>query len=241
MARQKTGIIGGRIANVIFYEFRGIQCSRSRPRKFRQTRGTIASANKFGIASRLGAVLRRGLTDLLPDPKDKKMMYRFNTVLGQWLRTSNPDKNTATTSIPFVDQFQFNPGSELNTRIKQGLSIDWTTAGMIVVNIPELDPAKDISAPAGTETVHWKIMAVRSVIGQRPSLTAAYKTEMDMPYNEGTQAAKQIELPFELKPNEITIVAIALTYTATKKGELQVITENRWLPAGIVGACCGKL
>jgi hypothetical protein len=58
---------------------------------------------------------------------------------------------------------------------------------------------------------------------------------------EGAQPAKQLKLDLALKPGELTIVAVALKYAVARKGTLKLITEERWLPAAIVGGCYGKM
>jgi hypothetical protein len=239
MARQKTNNLSGKVANVIFYEFRGIPCARSSPVKVRQTKATKASAEQFGKAVSIASMLRSGLHTLLPDVKDKDMMYRFNNALLQWLRSSKTDKSTIATELPFINEFQFNEKSALDTRLKLPLTIDWKTPGKIILTIPRLNPERLIVAPADTQTVNWQIRVTGCTL-DIGKFTGNYSTGFDMEYGSSFIPAQQVQLPFVIKPASITVVAVGLKYTATKKGTFQVIEDKRWLPAGIVGACYGK-
>jgi hypothetical protein len=239
MAKQDKIFLSGQVGPVIFYEYRGIPCARSQATKVRQTRATKNSAKQFGKAVHIAKMLRAGLGSLLPDAKDIDMRYRFNNALLQWLRNDMPANGSADTDLPFIDSFEFNKESELSGRLKLPLSIDWTKPGTILLTIPRLDPAQVITAPAYTQTVHWQI-TVTGFSMSKDEVTESYSVKMDMDYNKGFIATKQLSLPFVLKPGDITIVALALKFSAEKKGTVQVITDKRWLPAGIVGACYGK-
>jgi len=236
MARQKKVILSGRIANVIFYEFRGKPCARATPARVKQTKATKASARQFGKASCMSRLLRSGLDSVLPDPKDKPMMYRLNNALLQWLLNYKPARNKLTTDLPFIDQFEFNEESLLSERLKLPLTIDWTKPGKIILDIPKLNPRRDITAPAYTETVHWKI-AVTSCSDDLTAVPRKYTTAVDMEYNDKLITVKRITLPFNVQKDEITVVAVGLNYEAAKRGSLQLVRDKQWLPVGVIGGC----
>jgi hypothetical protein len=236
MTKQKNIMLSGRVANVIFYEFRGIPCSRAMPAKVRQSKATKASAKQFGKASRLSKLLRSELVSVLPDPKDKKMMYRLNTALLQWLKTTGPDNSGLITRLPFIEGFQFNEATSITERLRLPLTTDWVEPGKVMLNIPQLVPAKDIAVPAGTKTVSWQIAVASCKVNSLPAITGNYVTAIDMTYNNDNLGAEKIELPISLKPGEIAVVALGLKYTVIKKNLPMVITDKRWQPADIIGA-----
>jgi hypothetical protein len=236
MARQKKIILSGRVSNIIFYEFRGIACARTRPARVRQTKATKSSAKQFGKAVRMSRVLRSGLDFILPDPRDKSMMYRLNNALLQWLLQTKPGSKL-TTDLPFISGFEFNEESLLTSRLKLSLTIGWTTRGKIIVDLPEFVPVRDIAAPAYTKRVHLKIAVTGCSVDDLTAVPRSETTIVDMEYNDKPIAAKRIGLPFTVRAGEIAIVAVGLNYEAAKKGIVQLVNDKRWLPVGIAGNC----
>ena len=239
MAKQKTIFVTGKIANIIFYDFRGIPCSRSMPLKVRQTKATKASSVKFGKASSIAKNLRWGLPSILPNARDQEMIFRFRTAIFQWLLNTDTAKSKSAVNLPYLDTVEFNDESWLRERIRLPLDIDWKTPGKVILTIPRMDPEHHIAAPAYTQSVRWQITITDCTL-DNCMMTGNYSTAIEMEYGNGFIPAQQIELPFVLKPGNITIVAIALKYTATKKGSLQPVEDKRWMPAGVVGSVYGK-
>ena len=234
MASQKNNHLSGLLGNVIFYEFRGKQCARSRPGRVKQSEAAKISSEQFGRASKISAKLRSGFHELLPDTKNKNMMYRLNKVLFQWLRNGDPVDSAQ--GFSFIDQFQFNEKTSLTEKLKLPLTIDWDEPGRIIVNIPKLLPSRDIAAPAGTETVQWQIAAVSCKIFDHNKFEGDYAVRtIDIIYNEEPVPANKIELPFILKPGLLTVVGLAMKYKVAAKGTSVPVNDERWLPAGIIG------
>jgi hypothetical protein len=233
MASQKNNVLSGMVGNVIFYEFRGVQCIRVRPARVKQSKATKISAGQFGQASRISRLLRSGFHELLADTKEKNMMYRLNKVLLQWLRNGNPANSAQ--GFSFIDQFQFNEKTSLAEKLKLPLTLDWEQPGKIIVNIPKLLPSRDIAAPAGTGTVQWQIAAVSCTIADRSELAGYSVRTIDITYNDNLVPANKIELPIVLKAGHLTVVSLALKYKVVKNGNSILVNDARWLPVGIIG------
>ena len=87
MARIEKIFASGTIANVIFYQFNGKPCARSRPARVRQTTATQKESKLFGSAKTLSRLLRQSLSGLLPHYHSKTVMYRVDKGVMRWMRT----------------------------------------------------------------------------------------------------------------------------------------------------------
>jgi hypothetical protein len=84
MAKQK-GILKftGKLDNVIGYRRNGVYCVRTMPEKVRQTAATRRAAQRFGIASRKGKLIRRAVRPYLDTHYDGTIINRLNRALIQ--------------------------------------------------------------------------------------------------------------------------------------------------------------
>jgi hypothetical protein len=232
MAKQDKIFLKGKIANLIFYEWRGKPCSRTMPDEVKQTTATKASAKDFGKAATYSKHLRNSLHDFLPYPKDKPMMYALNNELRKWLSAGAGDRTKMIKAIARLEEFQFNEPSPLTGRLKVKPTVDWTKKNKVIVHLPSVLPSERVSAPAYTRTVHCTVKVVSCRINNSdPKMTAAERT-FDFPYNNVQQPAQNIELPFTLSKGHLVLVAMKLEYTAKGKR----VNDQRWLPAGVIGA-----
>ena len=236
MALQHKTFVTGSLGNIIFYEFRGKPCARARPTKVRQTKATKAVAGLFGKAARYSKILRRGLKETLPFPKDKPMMYRLNKVLLDWLRQSMKNKTELNPTMKYLSVFEFNEESELIPKFKKKPVVDFTKRGKITLTIPALTPNPDLSAPTYTKSIGWTITAVSCNTKSQRDIPKTHPTYLEMEYSNSLVETQQIELPFTISSGDIVLVAISLRYRATRKGSVVEITDKGWLPAGVVGA-----
>ncbi len=58
MAKKNNNVIQGTLGKVIHYEWKGKQCMRSMPRKFKRTDASVKSGLSFGKASALSREIR---------------------------------------------------------------------------------------------------------------------------------------------------------------------------------------
>ena len=236
MALQHKTFVTGTLGNIIFYEFRGKPCARTKPKKVRQSKASKAVSVLFGKAASYSKILRRGLKETLPFPKDKPMMYRLNKVLLDWLRKSKNNGTDLNPNMKYLSVFECNEESELIPKFKKRPVVDFTKQGRIIVDIPTLTPKPDLSAPTYTKSIAWTITAVACNTKSQREIPRTYTTNMEMEYADTLVEAQQIELPFTITSGDIVVVAISLKYSATRKGSVVEITDKGWLPAGVVGA-----
>ncbi len=238
MARITKVFSSGTIGPVITYEFRGTLCARAKPAFVRQSKATKASANLFGRASRLSRLLREGLESVLPDPREKDVMYRLNNTLFRWLQADMPPPSLTTADPLSITSFEFNKESELSARLKLKPGVAWKP-GKIVIKIPTLNPSESVKAPAHTKTVYWKFCIAGCSLTDSNDTWNAQAT-IEMPYINNREIQEQeIELPFKKRAKSLTVVALGLSFMTAKKAGLTTIADKQWLPCGVLAVNVG--
>src|SRR5688572_17531774 len=122
MARIPS-LFSGKVGPVVLYERNGTPCMRSLASRVRQSKATKKAATLFGKAARIGKTLREGLAAILPDPKNRLVMYPMNQALQQWLKVS--DLNSFITKLPALNDLQFNTETDIHYRLQVPVSIAW--------------------------------------------------------------------------------------------------------------------
>jgi hypothetical protein len=247
MGRTKHSAVSGKVANLIYYEYRGKPCCRSAPETVRQTVGMKKSASQFGLAVRLSKYLRRPLNTFFPDAKDKALLYGFNNAIMKWLRELKPDENTFSTSNFFIDQFQFNESALLPVLVMKPINTIFSGPGGIIIDIPELVPGKDIIAPEGTLKLHWRARVTSCGIefDRRHCYQVETQTgdkrsaEAILEYEGQSLPPQRLSLHLKQQNSALTIVALRLQYETKKYGKPHIVADKEWAPAGVVGSCFG--
>lgn len=231
MARQKQIILSGALANLIFYESWGKAHVRTKPVKVRQTKATKTSARKFGKAVRISRVLREGVSPILPDYKNRKLMHRVNDVIMQTVSDQFP------WDVSLMNGFEFYDDRSFAGEFKVSLSIEWTKKN-VIIHIPEFIPIKDIIAQRTTKTVQLKLAATGCGLKDM-TLTDSHSTTIDIAYNKEKVPAQKVIFPFITKSNSLSIVAGILKNGVNKENTTSAKPGRQWNPAGIIGAYCG--
>lgn len=235
MAIQKDLKFRGTINNLIFYERMGGFYVRTKPARVNQTPATKARAQDFAQACRLCKTLRTMLAPVNPCGKDKGVMRRLNKALLQYLLGSQQQNDNLDNSLQFITGFQFNDQTDIRERLKTKISVNTPDPDMLQLRLPALMPGRDISAPAHTKFVEWKIMAAACSVKDAVAV-CDYATGLMMPYDDTMIPPQAIPLPLPAADDNLKVVAIALQYHAMKKGMAELANDLRWLPSGIVWA-----
>jgi len=236
MARQQTVYVTGKMANLIFYNFRGRPAVRTMPKKVKQTRATKDSAKLFGKAARLSRVIREGLYPLYSDLGDASIMPRLTGAVFQCLKDEEATIGAEVfkDNLFFLRSFQWNRERELTEIMKKAVRPSFDEAGNLVLSLASLTPHKDLSVPAGTQTVILKIGAC-SISWNDPDIYDHHSLEINIPYNGGSRPAEEIVLPLKLKKNRLVLIGLALRYSNGKQWR-DINDKKKWMPVGIVQA-----
>ena len=230
MAKQSAVFNRGRIGNVIFYQWKGIGCARTVPRRVKQTKATKQSAKYFGSAARLSKSLRSSLSPALHNFNKRQVMYKMNAALLNWIRQEKPIEG----NISFVG-LEFNDKSEFSSRFKKELLVDFDTKGKVIITVPRLKIPNDIVAPSYTSSVRLNIAAAGSMLDLH-QLADAASVSIEVPYKDGWMDTIKKELKFNCKAGSINVVVVSLHYIAKKDRLEKEILDVRWTPATIVAA-----
>lgn len=235
MAKNPVINVQGAYMGVIFYKVKDKYFIRKPPEKVRQSKRTKINSGWFGKAVALSKSLRFALQNLLPDPKDRRTMYRLNNVLYQWLRTEPGLKQKGFQQIPKLDDFSLNNEYELTTVWKQPWKVNWEVAGKVTIMIPPVNPSEQIGAPSGTKSISLHIAVIGCKL-ENGAVTEHEIASTAIPYSDTQLGAVKIELPFTFESGVVAVAAVSLQYHL--KSETPSIQRNplRWKPAGIIDA-----
>ena len=226
MGKQGNMKFVGTVDNLIYYKWKDIYAVRTKPVKVKQTKASKQQSRLFGMAAHTGAVLRNLLKPALPDAKDRAMMRRLEQAMVQWLRSGAYSTNEPQDNLSFITGFEFNEQSVLTSRLKLPVTVTRTQQSTVAVLIPQLQPVKDIAAPAGTKKVAVKLRAAACSLANDNNINCT-GMELNIDYNDALLPAQQVELPVSLEAGNITIVMITLEYTVVKNGIERVIKDKQ--------------
>jgi len=235
MAKQSNLFYRGTVGKLVYYELNGGYYVRSKPTRVNQTAATKASAARFGMAVRNGNAIRQQLLLLLPDAKDRRIMYRLNAAVYKWLLSPSFINPVPNQPVDALTGFQFNEKTSWAERMKLPLQVDWQMNNEVVVTIPTIQPTASITAPAGTQEVQMQIMAINCQVANN-TVTASAGENIIIPYTSALQPQRQFTLPLSAISGELAIVAASLQYIIRSSHGMMVETKMQWKPAAIIDA-----
>ncbi|MDP4214486.1 MAG: hypothetical protein Q8926_17890 [Bacteroidota bacterium] len=238
MANGNLKSFSGKVANVIGYQSYNRQRLRSMPRGMRQTLATKQSGRLFGMASRIGGVLRRHLAENIPYPSDIKMQTRLSSSIYKWLKESTTPVPLPADHLPFIEGYQFTEqGYTLAERIRLPLQITNAGDGLLQINMPAFVPSQSITAPRETVSVLCHFTAVNCLLDD-PAKCGSASTVLTLNYNDQPVNAQTISLQLPTPAGSLLITAVSLKYLVAAGSGLQPSTAKGFMPAAIVSAMC---
>jgi len=224
----------GRIGNVIHYKMGDKYYSRSAPRKYTQTKATKARAEIFGRASGIGALIRNGLSSVIPNSSDRKMHGGIVAQLFAWLQilTDNPaEKN----SQPIFDPLNSlnSEAVSLGGRWRIEVQVINPSRGLLEIKIPAMVPKKAFIAPDGAIEVICKIATVVTDIANI-QLISQYSTEVIYLLDDQEVAEQTIPIKLPMPEGSLVVTGLALVYAQDKYYRKKIITDNSFLPSKII-------
>ena len=217
------------------YRLNGQNVVRSLPSRYKQTPATKAGSLNFGKASRAASMLRSGLKNVLPFPKDYQVQGRLAGVISKWLRTTPIAELPPEKKIPYLIDFHFNSKAELNSLWKGLLQVDLSEQGQLSLNIPAFIPAGVIYSPARAQTIECRIGAVSCNLADE-SLSGQFFTSIHFPRDRQEVAAQQIPLSVPVETGNIVLVVVSMIYKNNKNGIELENTKAEFRPADVIAA-----
>ena len=148
MARQHDSKLVGTINNLIFYNFRGAYYMRAKPVSVKRTRASVSSGFNFGKASRIGRQIRDIIEPINPRVSDKRMMYRFTGAWNKfisWLEKQDPASPVRKSGLPFIQGFQFNEHSDLESIRAIQVSVNSPEPGLMEIRFAPFVPGRSFT------------------------------------------------------------------------------------------------
>lgn len=248
MGRAKNLSATGKVGNLVFYEYRGMECVRTAPGTIRQTAGMKKNSSRFGLAARASAYIRDSMGRIFHDEKDKTMLYGFNSAINKWLREYQVNEHTFSTSNFYIDNFQFNAAAPMSMLVKKPVSARFTNTGAITVDVPELIPGEDIIAPAGTAQIHYKACVTGVTLwfkDNRCDLVNPVRRDkrastIVLEYGGQPLPPQSLPLHIQLEKSSLVVVAFSIQYEVRRGDVLEMVTDKSWWPVSVVGSCFGS-
>jgi hypothetical protein len=233
MASKKQIEFTGRISNIILYRWRDKNCMRTMPVTVRQTDATKRAATNFGRACSVSRILRKSLSPLLPDQKESVMRIGLNTALLKWLRIYDPV--IPATDLPFIRLFSFSKPGWI-TSLKKYVSVNWETAGKVIINILGFTLPTDLAAPKNTKSVLFQLALTGCKIDTAEGIPYQSR-KIDFSYIDSTIPGSSIEFDMYNEPGVLYMVVLSIRYKILMENEMVFCEDEKWMPVSVMGSC----
>ncbi|NEU08639.1 hypothetical protein GZH53_09980 [Flavihumibacter sp. R14] len=227
MAIQLNTRYTGRIEDLIYYERLGDYLIRTMGQ---QTMATQRAAKDFGRASSLAKNLRRVLSPIIPDPRDRKMQNSLTVAVRHFLASTKKHTSTDLQNNPLAG-FLFGANSSLAQCLLFPLSITEVGEGRVSIGFPQINPVEAIVAPAGTTRLEIRLTTATA----HPDNDLKFSDDtavLEIPYISGLHAPQSIDLETGSEPGSVIVVVATLRYWNGS----EPIRQAAFMPVEIVAA-----
>ena len=234
MGKQSNIKLRCTVENIIYYQWKGIDCIRTVPAHVKQTKPTKKAATDFGKAVKSSAIIRSLFRPLLPEPANRSIIYKMDGAFRKWLKANPLDNTEVVNEITWFDGLSFNDSCDLQKVLKIKITINRTADGGLLLQWPPFNPVTDIKAPTGTRQLDVQCI-ITTLPMEQPEQAQCVETNFSIPYTDEIFPVQEVELPNVTRPHCLVLVGMAIRYF---KDDMQNKPVNilRWKPVGIVGS-----
>lgn len=234
MAFYKGQFLSGAIGPVVTYGFNGKQCIKTRGSRIRQTKATKASANDFGKIKQISAMLRMGLSPIVPDYTARPVMYAVDGVVSNWYRECLPGLTTTAMNFPHFSPLVLNKEALPLPMTYLGMipEADWNGSQKVSLHIPSIDTTA-VLLPKNATAVSFTLMVTGSSLDYPRYHGHPKKLSVETNINAGSIGPVDLFLDF---PQVNGILYLAVLQLRYKDGDGWV-EEEKWKPLLVVGSC----
>jgi hypothetical protein len=238
MGRQRGVKMVGTIGNVIFYNYLGEYCMRTKPASVKRTESSIHAGLNFGKACRIAKQVRSQLATINPSKSDIRMIYRFNGVLNKfitWKEKIDKADLKVPRVLPYIQDFQFNEEGDLSSMRSIKAIMNPAGSDERALEFAPFTPDRDLFAPGQTDHIFFKSKLIRiNLADTETNLLAESETEIH--YSDTIFQPAAIRIPDSLKPGDLVILILAIQYMVNRKGEIELLEDKKKMPCGILWA-----
>jgi len=230
MAIFKDNNLSGSVGNIVFYTCDGQNRVRAKGGKRKRKRGQPADPNTsiFGKVSANGTPMLKllsrhllfhfGLSSYNDGRGWMRNHYAANNSLPQWDLIAKPN-----------DMCQLNAAADLRDMLFTSIFISDTGGGKLLVNIPVMNPVRDMKKlPAQTTSVNIKLAVLNSAFDGKSPVHLAME-QYSLIYADTQLPAKDIVIDTKAPAGNLAIVVMAIEPFAAGRS-----FTTEWLPAAII-------
>lgn len=238
MARQRDSKLVGTLGNVIFYNYRGKYCMRTKPVSVHRTKASINSGLNFGKASKISSQIRRAVASINPANSDMRVLYRLTAAVNKfiaWKGKMEAASIKMPKKLPFIYGFQFNDQADLSSFRDIQPTLKSTESGLAEISLLPLIPTQSLQAPSSTNSILLKMILLGVNLEQAETKLLG-KSELEIPFSGEPFQPPVIPIPDSSKLRDLTILVMAVQYMVNKNGEIELLDNKKKLPCGVVWA-----
>ncbi len=235
MAKLDKNTRKGTLGEFIYYNWKGKQCVRAKPRKFKRTEASVNSGLNFGRASRIGKQIRSIIRSINPSKSDIQSVFRFTGALNKFI--SWKEKQTGSPvemfeGLPYLKDFQFNDQADLSEMTFLNVSAKINTPGNIEISLPSFRRKESIPYYIYANQFKCKM----KLMGIDLDTTEAEKfgeADIDIPTNLEIFDLPVFNIRTAAEPGKLMILVMAMQHFLSKNDETDMQTDIKRLPCGI--------
>jgi hypothetical protein len=235
MAKLDNNSRKGTLGEFIYYTWKGKQCIRAKPRKFKRTEASVKSGLNFGKASRISSEIRHIIQSINPGKNDIQVTYKLTGALNKfisWKEKQNGVPVDMSNGLPYLKDFQFNDQADMSNMSFLKPSVNMVSPDKMEISLPSLRTKESIPYHIYGNRIKCKMILVG----------------IDLDSDEAEEYGKAvIEIPskdeiFDLpvhtmltatEPGKLMILVVALQYFRSINDESDMLTDKKKLPCGI--------
>ncbi len=235
MGRQRNSKLEGTFGNVIFYNFRGEYCMRTKPVSVRRTGASVNSGLNFGKSSKISAQIRKAVAPINPANTDMRVLYRLTAAVNKfiaWKEKKDAASIKMPEKLPFISGFQFNDQSDLSSINAIRPLVKSTDPDVIEISLPPLIPSQSLQTPANTNSVLLKMILMRVNLEEAETKFLG-KSELEIPFSDDSFQPPVTSIPTSSNSGDLVILVMAVQYMVNKKGEVELLNDKKKMPCGV--------
>jgi hypothetical protein len=235
MGRQRDSKLVGTIGNIIFYNYRGEYCMRTKPVSVRRTKASINSGLNFGKASKISGQIRKAVAPINPASSDMRVLYRLTAAMNKfisWKEKKEAASINMPRKLPFISGFQFNDQADLSSISALQLTVKTTVPGTTEIGLPPFVPSQNLQAPSNTNSIILKMILMGMSL-DKAETDIIGNGEIEIPYSNMPFQPPVVSIPASSKPGGLVMLVIAVQYMVSKNGEIELLNDKRKLPCGV--------
>ncbi|HEV3222787.1 MAG TPA: hypothetical protein VGZ90_07910 [Puia sp.] len=235
MAKLENNSRKGTLGEFIYYNWKGKQCIRAKPRKFKRTEASVKSGLNFGKASRLGSQIRHLIQYINPCKNDIQVTYKFTGALNKffsWKEKQISVPVDISGGLPYLKDFQFNDEADLSNMSFLKVSVKMITPDNLEISLPYFRTKESI--PNYIYANRYKCKMILIGIDLDTNEAKDYgKVVIEIPVNVEIFDLPVQTLRTATEPGKLMILVMALQYFRSINDESDMLTEKKKLPCGI--------